>query len=166
MSNAATTDGRKTLQCAARADYRCMSYIYDYQPEEALPKFDCADGVHRVRIVGAMFLKSKNNKQFVQVRLAVDGATLPFDHKIYEGNGFNFYMTQVFDAFGIQRGNFNVAQWVGRNALAEFAHAKTVYDGREYTKAEIKSFSPNAPNATAPAPNVPPAYAPPFANAQ
>lgn len=129
-----------------------MSFIYDYKPADSLPHFDCADGIHKVKIAGVRFSSSKNGKQFLAISLEVEGSALPFVQKVYEGNGFDFNMTRIFDAFGIPRGNFNLQDWNGKIASAEFVHTVRTVDGRVYKNAEIKDFFPLK---TATAPNIP-----------
>ncbi len=55
-----------------------MSFIYDYKPADSLPHFDCADGIHKVKIAGVRFASSKNGKQFLAISLEVEGSALPF----------------------------------------------------------------------------------------
>lgn len=124
-----------------------MSFINNYTPAESLPKFDCSDGLHRVKITETRFGTSRNNKQFLAISLKVEGAQLPFVYKIYEGNGFDYTMTQFFDNFRIPRGNFDFASWNGKIANALFSHSERTVDGRVYRNAEIQQFSPiSAPN--------------------
>ena len=45
-------------------------------------------------------------------------------------------MTAFFDAFGIQRGNFNFSSWVGKVTAAHFEHKSRKFtgnDGLEHT---------------------------------
>ena len=117
-----------------------MSFVNDYAPAEALPQFDCVDGVHFVSIIDAKTGQSKTNRNCLVLELSVQDSTQAFYHKIYESDSFNYYMTRVFDAFGIVRGNFNFASWKGKQAKANFAHTERTVDGKIYRNVEIKEF--------------------------
>lgn len=40
-------------------------------------------------------------------------------------------MTEFFDAFGIQRGNFNFSSWIGKVTAARFEHRQKQFTGTD-----------------------------------
>lgn len=121
-----------------------MAFMYDYTPEEQ-KSFDCDDGDHLTRIAKVENAKSKNGLQMHVITLQVQGIKVPYIHRVVEGEYYNRSMTRIFDAFKIQRGDFNFQHWLGKTATAHFEHRQekfTGQDGLEHTsnKAHLVFF--------------------------
>lgn len=137
-----------------------MSFINDYQPEEYKVAFNCSDGKHEMVIKGARTTKTSTGKQMLEVGFGVkEGAVListTYVERMVEGDYFNQNMTKFFDAFKIQRGNFDFKTWVGKMGAGEFVHTTSEWTdqyGQPKTtvKCECKYFyTENTPEASAP----------------
>lgn len=90
---------------------------WNYQAEETT--FDKVPvGDIRVRIKEAKMEKSKGGKDMIHFTFDVSGTTALLHHYIVflEENPklTNQKLTQFFDSFGINRGDFNTQNWVGK----------------------------------------------------
>ena len=66
----------------------------------------------------------------LEVSLLVEGANnVPYIERYVEGDYFNRNMSRFFDAFGIQRGNFNYPTWVNKRSVGHFEHKQESYQG-------------------------------------
>ena len=103
-----------------------MSFINDYQPEEYKVSFNCSDGKHEMVIRGARVVKAKSGSQMLEIGFGVkEGSNLitaSYVERMVEGDYFNQNVTRFFDAFKIQRGNFDFKTWVGKMGAGEFVH--------------------------------------------
>lgn len=106
-------------------------FINDYVPEEYTKVFDCEDGLHTVRIGGARICNSKNGSQMLEVCMAVDNIKTWYIERYVAGEYFNKNITRFFDAFGMQRGNFDFNTWKGKTARAWFEHELSEYTGSD-----------------------------------
>lgn len=107
----------------------------DYRPVEE-KRFDVTDGAHRVRITKVEEVTTKNNKRAIALTLRVEGSMVPYIDYVVEGDYFDQKATRVFDAFKIQRNNWNYNQWINHEGLAEFWHKNETFlgnDGHEHT---------------------------------
>lgn len=105
-----------------------MSYINDYVPQEYNTVFDCPDGDHKIRIKEAKEEVSKTGKKMIAITYLVQGSnSVPFVDRIIEGDYFNVNITRFFDAFRIDRGQFNMNLWIGKEAMAHFEHRVSEY---------------------------------------
>lgn len=106
-----------------------MSFINDYTPEEYKVAFNCSDGKHEMVIRGARTAKSSTGKQMLEVGFGVkEGSNLitaSYVERFVEGDYFNQNITRFFDAFKIQRGNFDFKSWVGKMGAGEFVHSSS-----------------------------------------
>ena len=106
-----------------------MSFINDYTPEEYKVVFNCSDGKHEMVIRGARTAKSSTGKQMLEVGFGVkEGSNLitaSYVERFVEGEYFNQNITRFFDAFKIQRGNFDFKTWVGKMGAGEFVHSSS-----------------------------------------
>lgn len=104
---------------------------YQYQADER-KSFDVTDGDHRVRIAKVESQQSKTGNRMIVITLAVEHSNnVPYMHYLSEGEYFNSMASRVFDAFTIQRGNFNLLSWVGKEALAHFDHKEESFTGKD-----------------------------------
>lgn len=135
-----------------------MAWINDYKPTNYVMSFDVADGDHRIKITKAREDMTKTQKPMIVVEYAVQGSNgVPFIDRIVSGEYFDSNMTRLFDAFKIDRGNFNFAAWIGKEATAHFEHRVSEFvdnngQNRTTNKAEMtRLYTPdNAPQSTAP----------------
>lgn len=115
-------------------------FINDYVPEEYKKGFDCSDGEHSVRIGAVRVCNAKSGNQMIEVALKVDDLPEWYIERYVAGEYFNKNITRFFDAFGIQRGNFNFESWKGAKAVAFFAHEQSEYtDSYGNTKTSNKA---------------------------
>lgn len=135
-----------------------MSYINDYKPAEYNTVFDCKDGDHKIRIKEAKEVMSRTQKPMIVISYMVqDSNGVPYVDRIVAGDYFDQNMTRFFDAFKIDRGNFNFSTWIGKEAAAHFEHRVSEFvdnngQNRSTNKAEMtRLYTPdNAPQSTAP----------------
>lgn len=131
-----------------------MSFISDYKPTTST-FFDVADGDHTMTIKGARITQTTKGTQIIEVGCMVGSCPVVYVEKLIEGEYFDKVATMFFDAFKIDRGNFDFKVWVGKSALGHFEHIQESYvkDGVEKTinKAVRKYFIFDNHNST-PAP--------------
>ncbi len=126
-------------------------WMNDYTPEEYKKSFDVADGDHVVTVKNAENKKSNTGKNMHVITYEVEGANgMPFIDRIVEGEYYNQNMTRWFDAFHIQRGNFQLNSWIGKKAYAHFEHKEESFvndKGKQITvnKANLVYFHNNMP---------------------
>lgn len=93
---------------------------------EAIP-----EGKHRCRIKEVEKATSKNGNDMLIVKLEVSGQTSLLFHYITFMNEHpeitNRMLTQLFDSFEIEEGNFQIATWVGKAGGVMVKHDE---DGR------------------------------------
>lgn len=110
-----------------------MSMFDDYREEEAT----CIEpGNHRVVITDAeeTISKTSGNPMLV-ITVQPSGSEIHIKHYIVKNQYFNRNTTELFDSFGISRGNGNLLEWVGAMGAA-----RLVEDENGYLK--IKRFLP------------------------
>lgn len=107
-----------------------MAFMNNYTPEER-KTFDIPDGDYKVRIMKAENAFSKTGLQMHCITLQVEGSAENYIHFICEGEFYNRKMTEFFDAFGIQRGNFNFSSWIGKITAARFEHRQKQFTGTD-----------------------------------
>jgi len=101
----------------------------DYKPADWQKKrFDCPDGDHFVKIIKVEEKKTKDNNDMIEITMDVqDSNGVNYVERIVAGEYFDRNTTRIFDVFGIQRGNFNYAQWLQRKATAHFEHKENQF---------------------------------------
>ena len=128
-------------------------WMNDYKPEEYSKSFDVADGDHVVVIYKVENKVSKNGSHMHEVTYMVkDSNGVPFIDRIVEGEYYNKNMTRFFDAFHIQRGDFNFNNWLNKKAYAHFEHKQETFtnsNGQQVTvnKANLVYFHNNMPGS-------------------
>lgn len=114
-------------------------FIEDYRQEDyGATFFDVADGIHDMKITGVMEKVSKNGKRMLEVSYAVcECPTHPYVENIVEGEYFNRNCTRLFDAFRIQRGNFQYQSWIGKCGKGMFNHRDETFTGKDGSQKTI-----------------------------
>lgn len=87
--------------------------------ERVEQKFDeIPVGEHRIRIANAEKAISKNGNDMLALKFDVSGYTSKLYHYIVflpeNPEITNRNLTQLFDSFGIEDDNFNLASWIGK----------------------------------------------------
>lgn len=103
-----------------------MSNWADYVPEEA-PRLSPGD--YRCEVVGVEETVSKAGNPMIVVTVMPNGSTIKIKHYMVKNQYFNRNITEFFDSFGIERGDFNLLGWVGAVGAAKF-----VKDENDYLK--------------------------------
>lgn len=103
-------------------DWKFDSNDYEEQSFKPIPAGD-----HRVRITAAEEQESKHTmKQMIKLELAVSGYSSTIWHYIVfmpENQKLtNQKLGELFESFGIQPGNFNLREWVGKVGAAKVKH--------------------------------------------
>jgi hypothetical protein len=84
---------------------------WNYTPEEFKRP---TPGNYRCVIVGAEEKTTKEtHKKMIVISTRLNGTNVTVKNHIVEGEYFNRNMTNFFDAFGIERGDFNYFGWIG-----------------------------------------------------
>jgi len=96
---------------------------WKYEREDA---FDIPDGMYRCRIEDAEITVSSKGNDMVKITLEVSGkkANL-WNYITFMPNNIemtNRMLTQFFDSFGIEEGNFNCADWIGKVGACTVKH--------------------------------------------
>ena len=94
-------------------------------------------GTHRVRIEGAEKAISKSSgNDMIILELAVSGySSHIWDYIVFLAENpeiTNKKLTRIFDSFGIEDGNFNTANWIGK--VGACVTKIEEYDGKEKAK--------------------------------
>ena len=93
-------------------------------------------GDHRVRIQSAEEQTSNSGRQMIKLVLEVSGYNSTVWHFIVfmpENQKLtNQKLGEIFNSFGIQQGNFNLQQWVGKVGAAKIKHEE--YNGESSAK--------------------------------
>ena len=83
---------------------------WDYQREER-EVFE--PGNYRVEIVSVEEKESKAGNPMIVVTLRPNGSDVKINHYFVKNQYFNRNMTEFFDSFNIDEGDFNFITWVG-----------------------------------------------------
>ena len=102
-----------------------MSNWSDYQREERL-RIEAGD--YRVEIVSAeeSISKAKGNPMIV-IGIRPNGSNITIKHYIVKNQYFNQNMTEFFDSFNIEEGDFNFLTWVGAVGAAKLKEDEQGY---------------------------------------
>lgn len=108
---------------------------WNYTVDESKGQVQALAGDYRVAIIGAEEGRTKTtNKPMITITLQPSGSTIKIKYFAVQGTEFfNKNMTEFFDSFGIERGNFNFPTWIGA-----MGGARLGADEQGYTK--IKWF--------------------------
>lgn len=87
-----------------------MSNWDDYKREE---RARLEEGDYRVEIVSAEEATSKSGNLMIIIGVKPNGSNITIKHYIVKNEWFNRNMTEFFDSFNIDEGDFNFLTWVG-----------------------------------------------------
>lgn len=106
---------------------------WEYKAEER--EIEALEGDYRMVVVGAEEGTSKTSqKKMIVITLQPNNSNIKIKYFAVQGTEyFNRNMTEFFDSFNIERGNFNFPTWIGA-----MGGAKLGADEKGYTK--IKWF--------------------------
>lgn len=97
---------------------------WQYKREEGFSAIP--EGTYRVIIEKADMAESKRGNDMIVLQLAVSGQPLSLWYYIVflddRPEITNRNLTQVFDSFGIEEGNFSVSSWVGKAGACTVKH--------------------------------------------
>ena len=108
---------------------------WDYKREE--PQYaKIPAGLHRVRIEDVEMTTSKAGNDMIKITLSVSGMNRTlWDYIVFMEDHpeiTNSKFTAIFDSFGIEDGDTDIAHWVG-----QVGAAKTKIDENEYEKVQF-----------------------------
>lgn len=83
---------------------------WDYVPEE---RERITAGDYRLMVVSAEEKLSSKGNQMIAVVVKPSGSDIKITHYFVKNEYFNRNVTNFFDSFGIDRGNFVFTSWVG-----------------------------------------------------
>ncbi len=90
-------------------------------------------GEHRVRIAAAEEAISVNNNPMIKLTLDVSGYNSTILHNVMfladKQELTNQKLGELFNSFGIQTGNLNIATWIGKTGAAKVKHEP--YNGED-----------------------------------
>lgn len=87
-----------------------MSNWSDYKREE---RSHLEPGDYRVELVGVEETTSKKGNPMLFLRIRPNGANITINHYIVKNEYFNRNMTEFFDSFNIDDGDFTFPTWIG-----------------------------------------------------
>lgn len=105
-----------------------MSNWDSYQREER-PRLTPGD--YRVEIVSVDETESKNGNPMLVISVRPNGSNITINHYIVKNEWFNRNMTDFFDSFNIEDGDFELPTWVGAVGAARLKE-----DDRGYLKVQ------------------------------
>ena len=83
---------------------------WDYTPEE---RTRVEAGDHRLVVLSAEEKTSKSGNRMIVVVFQPSGSDINISHYFVQNQYFNRNITDFFDSFGIERGDFVLPGWVG-----------------------------------------------------
>ena len=100
---------------------------WDFKRDESGNNYDMPpEGKHRVMITSAEMDRSKAGNDMIVLKLAVSGYSYTIWHYIVfmedKPEITNQKLTQLFDSFGIEDGDFNLRHYVGKVGGAKVRH--------------------------------------------
>jgi len=102
-----------------------MGTFSDYQREET-PRIE--PGNHRVAITAVEETTSKSSgKPMIVVEVQPSGSNIKIRNYIVKNEYFNRNMTQFFDSFDIEDGDFAILGWVGAMGAAKLEEDENGY---------------------------------------
>ena len=101
-----------------------MNNWSDYQREE---RARLVPGDYRVEIVGVEDTTSKSGNPMLVVSIRPNGSNITIKHYIVKNDYFNRNMTEFFDSFNIEDGDFALPTWVGAVGAAKLKEDENGY---------------------------------------
>lgn len=97
----------------------------DYRPEEA-PKTEPGD--YRCEVVDVEDTTSKSSgRPMLVITVKINGTNIKVKQYVVKNEYFNRNITEFFDSFGIERGDFNILGWIGAVGAAKFVEDENGY---------------------------------------
>jgi hypothetical protein len=97
---------------------------WEYKREEQFPSIP--EGTHRVIIEKADMAQSKRGNDMIVLQLAVSGYSWSLWYYLVFMDDHpeitNRNLTQIFDSFGIEEGNFSLSNWIGKAGACTVKH--------------------------------------------
>lgn len=113
-----------------------MSTWDDWSREEA-PRLEPGD--YRVEITAVEETESKAGNPMIVVTVRPNGSNINIKHYIVKNQYFNRNMTDFFDSFNIDEGDFNFPTWVGAVGAAKLIEDENGYLKVRYFISESKA---------------------------
>lgn len=113
-----------------------MSTWDDWSREEA-PRLEPGDC--RVEITAVEETESKAGNPMIVVTVRPNGSNIKIKHYIVKNQYFNRNMTDLFDSFNIDEGDFNFPTWVGAVGAAKLIEDENGYLKVRYFISESKA---------------------------
>lgn len=101
-----------------------MNWNDDYKREET-PRAEAGD--YRVSIKSVEEKTSSKGNPMLVITLALNGTNITVRDYIVKNDWFNKNMTQFFDSFNIEEGDFDILTWVGAVGAAHFKNDEKGY---------------------------------------
>lgn len=123
-----------------------------YQPEY---RMEVADGDYLFSVKSVSTGYTKDRDKMIQVRLNSQNIPFEMQKTIVKNDFFNMAITEFFECFGIQLGNFNFSSWIGSTGICTIASQENKNNGKTYrniVKMLPKNQTPGLQNNLAPQP--------------
>lgn len=101
-----------------------MSNWDDYKREEGSR---LEPGEYRVEIVDVKETESKAGNPMIVITIKPNGSNIKINHYIVKNEWFNRNMTDFFDSFNINEGDFNFIGWIGAVGAAKLKEDENGY---------------------------------------
>lgn len=101
-----------------------MSNWDDYEREETAR---LEAGCYRVEIVDVEETKSRAGNPMIVVTIKPNGSNIKIKHYIVKNKYFNRNMTDFFDSFNIDEGDFKFVGWIGAVGAAKLKEGESGY---------------------------------------
>lgn len=101
-----------------------MSNWNDYKREEA-SRLEAGD--YRVEIVDVEEGESKAGNPMIVITVKPNNSNIKIKHFIVKNDWFNRNMTDFFDSFNIEEGDFNFVGWIGAVGAAKLKEDENGY---------------------------------------
>lgn len=101
-----------------------MSNWNDYKREES-PRLEAGD--YRVEIVYVEETTSKAGNPMLVITVKPNESNIKIKHYIVKNDYFNRNMTEFFDSFNIDEGDFNFLEWIGAVGAAKLKEDENGY---------------------------------------
>ena len=102
-----------------------MGIFDDYKREE---RKRLEPGNYRVSVVGVEETESKSSgNPMIVVTVKPNGSDIKINHYIVKNQYFNRNMTDFFDSFNVEEGDFNLLGWVGAVGAAHLKEDENGY---------------------------------------
>lgn len=90
-------------------------------------RVEIPEGDYRVAITAVEEKKSQAGNDMLVITLKLCGANITVKDYIVKNKWFNRNMTEFFDSFNIDEGDFNILTWIGASGAAKFKRDEKGY---------------------------------------